>query len=146
MNNETKDYERKPNPNDRATLRDEIGLTKPGDLASHHERLEQLNQELQNVALATSMDDLEQTSEWAQEAMRNTAESINALVESQTPEGVDASDAIRTWNHLATNQETSFEYHEQTWKGFYQWLQRGSDDFIRSMVTDREPKEPLGAP
>jgi len=130
------DDKRDPNANDRATLRDEIGLTKPGSLASHHDKLEKLNQELQNVALATSMDDLDQASEWAREAMRNTSEAIDALVESQTPDGVDASDAIRTWNMLATSEETRFQYHEETWKGLYQWLQRGSEDYIESAVED----------
>jgi hypothetical protein len=68
--------------------------------------------------------------------MRNTSEAIDTLVESQTPEGVDASDAIRTWNILATSDETRVEYHEETWTGFYQWLQRGSEDYIESAVED----------
>lgn len=120
--------------NDRATLRDELGMTKPGDLASHHERLEELNQELQSVAHGTSMDDLDQTSEWVREAMRNTSEAIDALVESQTPDGVDGEDALQTWHKQVNNGETGLQYHDQKFEGFYLWLERGSDDYIHDMV------------
>lgn len=122
--------------NVKATLRDELGMTKPGDLASHHERLEELNQELQSVAHATSMDDLDQTSEWAREAMRNTSEAIDALVESQTPDGVDGEDALQTWHFIVNHEEADLQYHDQKFEGFYSWLERGSDDFIESAVED----------
>jgi len=111
-----------------------------GDLASHHERLEELNQELQGVAQATSMDDLDQASEWAREAMRNTSEAIDALVESQTPEGVDASDAIKTYNKLAANLGIVGPRDEPTWKGFYEWLDQ-DEDAIKTWISPDPGKD-----